>query len=424
MKILILTVGTRGDVQPYLALAIGLQKAGHQVQLCTHQMFDSLICRYGIDHAPINNDLRAFMDSEAGREAMETTTNLIAAIRTGIRLLPLITEMMRRQIQEMWQAAEAFQPDVILFHKKAIGAEDFAEKLGCRCGLAFYLPMYVPTATFPAFGFPRFPSGSLYNRSTYRVVEAVTRMSSGKFIKPWRKEQNLPRKRPPYFCHADGRPIPAIHAFSPSVIPQPADWPDHATVTGYWFLNALESETPDSELVRFLEAGPPPVYVGFGSIFGKNPRDLTARVIEGIRRSGFRAILASGWGGLDVTDFTLPDSIFTLKSAPHDWLFPRVSAVVHHGGCGTTAAGLRAGRPNLICPFFGDQPFWGNKVHALGAGPKPIPQRKLTADHFCKALQQLVNDEQLRLRAEEVGRQLQNEDGVSNAVRFIENQFA
>lgn len=420
MRILVLTVGTRGDVQPYVALAVGLKAAGHEVQICTCQIFEDFIRSHGIDYAPLNNDIRDFMESEDGRVAMETTTNLFQAVRTGVRLMPKLTGMMHRQVNEMWAAAESFQPDLILFHKKAIGAEDFAERLGCRCALAFYLPLYVPTGESPAFGFPRLPLGRWYNLATYRVIEFITRRSGGRFVGKWRRSQEMSASRPPYFRHADGRPIAALHAYSPSVISRPSDWPDHATVTGYWFLDAPKEFEPDRALVEFLQQGPPPIYVGFGSIFGRDPRATAERVIEAVRLSGQRAILALGWGGMDLREFDLPETMLSIDAVPHDWLFPQVSAVIHHGGCGTTAAGLRAGRRTIICPFFGDQPFWGRVVHELGVGPQPIPQRKLTSERLAQAISQTMDDREMEGRADQLGKQIRSESGVQNAVRFID----
>lgn len=420
MRILVLTVGTRGDVQPYVALAVGLKEAGHEVRICTCQIFEDFIHSHGIDYAPLNNDIRDFMESKDGRMAMETTTNLFQAVRTGVRLMPKLTDMMHRQVNEMWAAANSFQPDLILFHKKAIGAEDFAERLGCRCALAFYLPLYVPTGESPAFGFPRLPLGRWYNIATYRAIEFITRRSGGRFVGKWRRSLGMPKKRPPYFRHADGRPVAALHAYSPAVIPRPSDWPEHATVTGYWFLDAPNEFEPAPTLVEFLQQGPPPIYVGFGSIFGRDPRATAERVIEAVRLSGQRAILAPGWGGMDLREFDLPETMLSIDAVPHDWLFPQVSAVIHHGGCGTTAAGLRAGRRTIICPFFGDQPFWGRVVHELGVGPQPIPQRKLTSERLAQAISQTMDDHEMEVRADQLGKQIRLESGVQNAVRFID----
>ena len=167
----------------------------------------------------------------------------------------------------------------------------------------------------------------------------------------------------------------------------------------------------------FLEAGSPPVYIGFGSMSSREPEATTRLVIEALRRVGQRAILLSGWGGLQKTD--LPDMVFMGESLPHAWLFPRVAAVVHHGGAGTTAAGLRAGVPSITVPFFGDQPFWGRRIAELGVGPEPIPRRRLTVERLASAIQQAVGDDGMRLRAAKLGARIRAEDGIAGAVEII-----
>ncbi|MFN2107656.1 MAG: glycosyltransferase, partial [Candidatus Promineifilaceae bacterium] len=173
---------------------------------------------------------------------------------------------------------------------------------------------------------------------------------------------------------------------------------------------------------NFLAAGDPPVYVGFGSMAGRDPVRLTGIVIDALRLAGLRGILATGWGGLQARD--LHPTIFKLESAPHAWLFPRMAAVVHHGGAGTTAAGLRAARPTVICPFMGDQPFWGSRIHALGAGPEPIPQKKLTPENLAAALRQAVDGPEMRARAETVAEGIRSENGVANAIAIINKKAA
>ena len=164
------------------------------------------------------------------------------------------------------------------------------------------------------------------------------------------------------------------------------------------------------------------MYFGFGSIFGRDPKHTTQIILEAVRRTGVRAVLAQGWGGLEPADFVQSESIMFIEAAPHNWLFPQVSAVVHHGGCGTTAAGLLAGKPNIICPFFGDQPFWGRHVERLGIGPSPIPQKRLTVERLCHAIDVVMNDSTMRQNAAALGNRLQKENGTSNAVEFI-NQW-
>jgi len=167
-----------------------------------------------------------------------------------------------------------------------------------------------------------------------------------------------------------------------------------------------------------LQDGPPPVYVGFGSMAGTQPERLAGVAIGALQKAGQRGILATGWGGLKPGD--LPHTIFKLESAPHDWLLPQMAAVVHHGGSGTTAAGLRAGKPGLICPFLGDQPFWGERVYRLGAGPKPIKQKKLTVETMATAVSQMVNTPAMQQRAAAIGARLRAEDGITNAIHFVE----
>jgi sterol 3beta-glucosyltransferase len=209
-----------------------------------------------------------------------------------------------------------------------------------------------------------------------------------------------------------------LHGFSAHVVPRPADWPDHAAISGFWHLERQADWQPGAALEDFLAAGEPPVYVGFGSMAGKDPARLTKIVLEALQEAAVRGILASGWGGLAAQD--LPESVFQIDHAPHDWLFPRMSAVVHHGGAGTTAAGLRAGRPAVVCPFMGDQPFWASRVSALGAGPEPIPQKKLTAGGLAAAIRAALRNDKYQENALALGGKIRLEDGVSTAVSMIE----
>ncbi|MEJ2146320.1 MAG: glycosyltransferase [Acidobacteriota bacterium] len=421
MRTLILTLGTRGDVQPYVALGKGLSAAGHSVTICTCTPFETLVTSHGLGYAFMNDDLIQFMHSDDGKMAMERTGNWWQALRTGMKLLPKVGAMQRRQIHDLWESTKAVDPDLILFHPKALGASDFAERLNVPCVFAFYLPMYVPTGDFSAMGIPDLKLGRRYNRLTYRVIDLATRSATGKYAREWRREHGLPSKRRGRFLErTNGDPIPALHAYSPSVIPRPSDWPETADVTGYWFLDRNDGWRPDADLEAFLSSGEPPVYFGFGSIFGRDPAGLTRVILDAIRKTGSRAIIARGWGGLDPESFDLPGTVLKIDSAPHDWLFPRVSAVVHHGGCGTTAAGLRAGRPTLVCPLFGDQPFWGRKIQSLGAGPAPIPQKRLTVESLSSALHELTTDASIRAKADSLGQKIRSEDGVANAVDFID----
>jgi sterol 3beta-glucosyltransferase len=211
--------------------------------------------------------------------------------------------------------------------------------------------------------------------------------------------------------------MPILYGFSPSVIPAPADWTGNTHVTGYWFVDEVKNWQPPSALIDFLQSGPAPVYIGFGSMSNRNPEQTADLVIQALERINQRAILLSGWGGLQRAN--VPDSIFMLDSVPHSWLFPRVSAVVHHGGASTTAAGLRAGVPSVIVPFFGDQPYWGQRIAELGVGPKPIPRRKLTIEHLADSIQVVLTNKDMRQCAAKLGKQIQSEDGIASSVEII-----
>ena len=213
-----------------------------------------------------------------------------------------------------------------------------------------------------------------------------------------------------------------LYGFSPAVLPRPADWGDHVQVTGYWFLDGeRDNWRPDTELQRFLDGGAAPVYVGFGSMSSDGEENLTGIVFSALRRCGLRGVLATGWGGL--TPAQLPPDMLMLDWVPHDWLFPRTAAVIHHGGAGTTATGLRHGVPQVVVPFFGDQHFWGNRVHELGVGPRPVPRRHITADRLAAAVRIAASEPAVRARAAEVGTLIRTEDGVSTAVRELRRRL-
>jgi sterol 3beta-glucosyltransferase len=240
-------------------------------------------------------------------------------------------------------------------------------------------------------------------------------------INPWRvKTLGLPPMpwNGPFNHHYENR-MPYLYGFSPSVVPRPDDWPAWHHISGYWFLDRDPSWSPPDALAHFLEAGPKPVSIGFGSMTGSGAVRLLKLAVEAIKQTGQRAVLLGGWA--DVASLDLPKTVFQIDAVPHDWLFPQVAAVAHHGGSGTTAAGLRAGVPSILVPFFGDQPYWGRRVHALGVGPMPIQRKALTAHKLAEAISQAVNDETMQAKASAMGERIRSEDGVGSAVAFIRN---
>jgi sterol 3beta-glucosyltransferase len=212
-----------------------------------------------------------------------------------------------------------------------------------------------------------------------------------------------------------------LYAYSDQIVPKPADWGENVHVTGYWECQPDTTWQPPTALLDFLNAGPVPVYIGFGSMFGTNSERRGQIILDALKQSSQRAILATGWGGLKVD--ANASEVFVIEQAPHEWLFNCVSAVVHHGGAGTTAAGLRAGKPTLICPFMGDQGFWGRRVEALGVGAAPIPQKALTAEKLAAALTQITTDSAMRERAEALGTRLRSENGAVRAAEILEREI-
>lgn len=420
MNILILTLGSRGDVQPYVALGKGLQAAGHVVTVTTSASFEPFITGHGLHYGYLNNELMDLMDSAEGREAMENAIGVIGTVRTMVKLAQEGNRINRKLLKESWEAAQAAQPDLIIFHPKAFAAPHIAEKCGVPAIMAVMQPMIVPTAATPPIGIPALKLGGWYNRLGYGLISMGYSAYRG-MVNTFRQESlgidKLARSQN-ILTEVAGQPVPVLHAFSQYVLPRPDDWHEYAHVTGYWFLEQSTEWQPSVELQAFLDAGDPPVYIGFGSMAGRNPQRLAGIVIEALKQAGVRGIIATGWGGIDAG--SLPNTVFKIDQAPHDWLFPRMAAVVHHGGAGTTAAGLRAGKPTVICAFIADQPFWGQRVHALGVGSKTIPQKRLTAPKLAAAIREVTTNSAIRENASALGEKIRAEDGIGNAVALIE----
>ena len=210
--------------------------------------------------------------------------------------------------------------------------------------------------------------------------------------------------------------VGALSLRSPALIPKPKDWGPHISISGFYFLSHAANYTPADDLKAFLDAGPPPIYIGFGSIVLDDPDQMTRLIFEAVKETGQRALVSKGWGGFGADTLTIPERVFMLGNVPHDWLFKHVSCVVHHGGAGTTAAGIALGKPTVIVPFFGDQPFWGAMVANAGAGPSPIPNKVLTASKLATAIMEALKPFTLQ-RAQELGERIRSEKGAENGAQ-------
>lgn len=428
MQVLILTYGSRGDVQPYVALALGLTARGHSVTLAAPARFRAFVESHGLGFGALSDEMLDLLGSPEGRALLEGSDRPARIAAKLPDLIARIGPMQDRLLLDSWEIARASAPEVVVYHPKTFGGPHIAERLGVPAILTLPVPYLVPTGEEPNTIFPELPLGPGYNLLTYYAVGGLMGLWSAWYEMGLRRDIGLPLQGPiERWRMLPGQGVPTIHAVSPHVVPRPADWPQEATMSGYWFLDTAADWTPPADLAAFLSSGPPPVYIGFGSMAGEGADRLGRAVVDALERTGLRAVVSTGWGGLRLPE-RLPDGVFPLAEAPHDWLFPRMAAVVHHGGAGTTAAALRAGRPNLVVPFFGDQPFWGKRVHLLGAGPRPIPQGALTADNLAAALRGMIMEKPertaMRTRAGEIGAKLRAEDGVGNAIRTIEARVA
>lgn len=416
-RILILTYGTRGDVEPFVALSLGLQKAGHEVTLATAEQFQSWVTSFGLPYAPITNASLDAIYSEDGKTMLEGGTRLFSRVAAGIRLSRQAGPINADLCRDAWLAAEATQPELILYHPKLIAGPHIAEALKIPAILALLQPMFVPTSAFPATGLPRLRLPG-YNRMSYALV-GLSYRAFKKTVNAFRTETlGLPRltSAGKILMPADPGEIKVLHAMSPSVITRPDDWPGWAHMTGYWSLAPDPAYEPPEALARFLEAGDPPVYVGFGSMISKDAKALGQIVVDTLQIAGVRGVLGAGWAGLSETR----DRIITVRDVPHGWLFPRMAAVVHHGGAGTTAAGFRAGIPSVICPFFGDQPGWAEISTTLGVGATPVRRKDLTAERLARSIREALDRESIRQNAQSLAETLDAEDGLGTAIAEIE----
>ncbi len=278
-----------------------------------------------------------------------------------------------------------------------------------------------PTQEFPSAATPPaptwFPFEAWYNRFSYRLVRRVVWLLLGK------SRNNLNQKHlgTPKNTYIEFQSIladaPTLTIVSPRVLQRPTDWPGHFQITGYLFDDDSDW-TPPQELTDFLAAGDAPVYIGFGSMSDHKPEASTRMIVEAVQQAGKRAVILSGWARLGASD--LPETIYLLKYVPHHWLFPQMATVVHHGGAGTTAAGLRAGVPTIIVPHSGDQPYWGRRVKELGVGTAPIPRKKLTAEKLAAAITEATSSRTMQEKAAALGRLIAAEDGLGKTVATVE----
>jgi sterol 3beta-glucosyltransferase len=405
MHISILALGSRGDVQPYATLGNGLKSAGHEVRFITFESFASLIAENNLDFHPIQGNAEALVAE--GRADMLGLMRSFGSLAEGYA--------------HDLSAPYLGETDLIINQLPAgLYGFDLAEKYGVPMVLASVIPL-ARTRMFPLMGFPKLPLPG-YNKATYYLGEQMAWQMFRTVINRWReKTLNLPPLPiKGYMGQIGTRQIPIINGFSQHVVARPNDWNEHIHVTGYW-LPENKHWQPANDLSEFIEAGTPPVFIGFGSMPIKDPQRITTIILEALKQSGQRGILHMGWGGLG--NQSLPDYVFRIDFAPYDWLFPRMAMVIHHGGSGTTAFGLRSGMPSCVVPFVFDQFYWGERIAQLGVGPKPIRYKDLTVERLREVIRIGISNSQMRQKATDLAQKIHPENGIENALTTIEKML-
>jgi UDP:flavonoid glycosyltransferase YjiC (YdhE family) len=409
MHILMLAFGTRGDVQPMIALAKGLEQVGHSVRVMAGENFREWLYRQGLDFVPSGIDMQALMSTPAALQWAENSRQY----NQTRRMRELVEAFDRSALQSLADGVEGC--DAVM---GGFVAEGFGQALAEKHGIPYIgalLQPYRPTASGAASLVPIAARRTTrLNRWFGHVADVLIWRVFHEAINELRTDYlGLPAHTAASY-RAAMRRVPVVFGFSEHVVPRPRDWDDRLQVSGYWFVDE-DDWTPPAGLQAFIEAGPPPVYIGFGSMSASDPQQVFELIRTALHISGQRAVLAGGWGGV----VGVSDRIYALDSAPHDWLFPRMAGVVHHGGAGTTAAGLRAGVPSLLIPHLGDQPYWARRLHELGVSPPPIKRRLLTPERLAGGLTRLVADRRLRDNAARLGDLIRAEDGVRVAVEHV-----
>lgn len=398
-----MTAGSRGDVAPFTGLGHALVRAGHEVTLVTHERFAPLVDGSGVRFHALPVDPRAELESARGQGLHRSATGAGKLLR----VVRIARALVGRMTDDVLTAARG--SDVLLL-SASVGplGRTVAEGLGLPA-LELPLQPVAPTREFapPLLGGGSF--GALGNRLAGHGVEWAVDRVFAPALPAVRARLGLPpgRTRRP-------SPTPVLHGFSPLVVPRPRDWRPGLDITGYWWPYDRESRLPRA-LSDFLDAGPPPVFVGLGSATVPDPARLSAQVVRALRRAGLRGVIQRGWGGLAADG----DDMLTVDDVPHALLFPRTAAVVHHCGAGTTAAGVRAGVPAVPVPIQFDEGFWAGRLVALGVAPAAVPLRRLTAESLAAAVTRAVREPRFAERARLLGARVRAEDGTARVTRAV-----
>ena len=415
MHITIFVYGTWGDIRPHVVLGRALQENGHEVQVVAAQTYETWVRERGLGFYPLSLDMNIFAKENA--EIMEKS--IFQQLRMIRQEMPTVFTQMGLETLEATRNS-----DVLITVEFGLGLLiDILRVNDIKPILINPAPLN-PTKEFTTAMPPApnwFPFPKWYNRASYTILRRITWSVLGKARSNIAKQLGVPKSTfKDYQALLDK--TPALTSVSKSVVqPRPDDWAEHFQITGY-LIDDDPEWTPPQPLVDFLNTGEPPVYIGFGSMPDGNPETTTQIILDAVKQSGKRAIILKGWAGLDADD--APDNVYFLDYAPHSWLFPKMAAVIHHGGSGTTASGLRAGVPTTIVPHNGDQPYWGRRLQELGVGTAPIPRKKLNSDNLSEAINILTSESTLRANAQALSKKIEAEDGLTEAMYWTQKFLA
>ncbi|MGL0788328.1 glycosyltransferase [Xanthomonas translucens] len=409
----IFTIGTRGDIQPMLALGRELQQRDHAVRIVTSANFAEQIRAAGLSFFALSGDFQALLEND------------LSIADRGLQWRAMAT--LFRERMAFWARDWAAQgqlactgADLLI----GVGSVSLlAAALGEVCAIPVVFAQLQPLTASrqlpPMLLAGRNVPGPLSMAAYQLLCLGVWRVMRPAINQCVRAQLGLRPYRwyGPYF-YRDSAQVRVLYGFSTQVLPRPSDWPESAQVCGYWMLQEPQWQPP-AALQAFLDAGPAPVYIGFGSMVSADPQAFAATLVEAVRRSGRRAVLASGWGALDAAHAHADAQIFHLRQAPHAWLFPRMAAIVHHGGAGTTGAAAAAGVPSVVVPFYGDQPFWAHCLALQGVAPPALACAGLQAQTLAAALDQAAQPAMVQAAAH-LGARIRAEDGVGTALAWLE----
>lgn len=408
MNITILTYGSRGDVQPFLPLSLGLLKRGHFVKLAAPGRFKDLVEGYGISFVPLAGD-----PEELSRRLNDAGYDFVKLLRELFKHAVQIGAEVAHQTEEACASADL----IIHTFTHAVGAHTLAREMNIPDIHIQTFPMFTPTGDYPNIALPNLKLRFL-NRLTHIVSQRITSWTSRLGYEQIRRQTGLPKRKlySPFDEDSLRSPTPILCAWSPSILPHSSDWKSNVHVTGYFFFDENMAYEPPAELRSFLSAGEPPVCVSFGSMIHRDAERIDEIIRDALKRSKQRAVILSGWGSVHRTSTS---DVLYLDAVPHDWLLPHCKMLIHHGGAGTTSAGLRAGIPQVVVPFMADQPFWGKRIHAIGVGSYPLLVKNISTDQLMQAMVESESQavcEQARL----VSQFVRKDAGVLLAIDIIE----